>query len=94
MFSVVDAALWRPLPYTAPERLIQFTAVEGTGTPVPVGAAEFFELEKRATTVEAVGAFYPHPLTFVSASGARQVRGANLSPGMFATFGMTVLRSG
>jgi putative ABC transport system permease protein len=38
MFSVVDAALWRPLPYTAPERLIEFTAVEGTGTALPVSA--------------------------------------------------------
>ncbi|HEY5676298.1 MAG TPA: hypothetical protein VIR81_05915, partial [Myxococcales bacterium] len=74
MFSVVDAALWRPLPYRAPEQLIEFTAVEGTGTPVPVGAVELFELQKRATTAEAVGAFYPHAVTYASASGARQVR--------------------
>ncbi|HYV65680.1 MAG TPA: permease, partial [Myxococcales bacterium] len=63
MFSVVDAALLRPLPYTAPERLLQFLSVEGTGQPVPVGAVEFFELEKRATTLEAIGAFNPHAAT-------------------------------
>src|SRR3954471_4677182 len=88
MFSVVDAALFRPLPYTAPERLIEFTAVEGTGTAVPVGAVEFFELENRATTVEAIGAFHPHPVTFVSPSGPRQVRAANLSASMFPAFGI------
>jgi predicted permease len=92
MFSVVDAALWRPLPYAAPDRLIEFTAVEATGQTVPVGAVEFFELEKRATTVEAVGAFHPHPATFVSRSGPRQVRAANLSASMFATFGIQPLR--
>ncbi|MGE5047581.1 MAG: ADOP family duplicated permease [Deltaproteobacteria bacterium] len=92
MFSVVDAALWRPLPYTAPERLIEFTAVEGTGTPVPVGAVEVFELQKRATTAEAVGAFYPHAVTLVSASGPRPVRAANVSASMFAAFGIRPLR--
>lgn len=56
MFSVIDAALLRPLPYTAPERLIELTSVEGTGQPVPMGAVEFFQLEKLATTVEAVAA--------------------------------------
>jgi len=74
MFSVVDAALLRPLPYTAPERLIQIISVEGTGQRVPMGAVEFFELEKRATTVEAIGAFYPHSAIVASASGPRQAR--------------------
>jgi hypothetical protein len=45
MFSVIDAALLRPLPYTAPDRLIELTSVEGTGQPVPMGAVEFFQLE-------------------------------------------------
>src|SRR5579859_5894928 len=68
MFSIVDAALLRPLPYTAPERLIELIAVEGTGQPVPMGAVEFFQLEKLATTVEAIGAFYPGRATFASTS--------------------------
>src|SRR5512140_2117992 len=92
MFSVVDAALLRSLPYGAPERLIEFTAVEGTGTPVPVGAVELFELQKRAATAEAVGAFYPHAVTLVSASGPRPVRAANVSASMFAAFGIRPLR--
>jgi len=40
---------------------------EGTGQRVPMGAVEFFELAKRATTVEAIGAFYPHSATVASA---------------------------
>src|SRR2546428_12129929 len=92
MFSVVDAALLRPLPYTAPERLLQVISVEGTGQRVPMGAVEFFELEKRATTVEAIGAFYPHSATVASASGPRQARMANLSASMFATLGIAPVR--
>src|SRR2546429_4326729 len=92
MFSVVDAALLRPLPYTAPERLIQVISVEGTGQRVPMGAVEFFELEKRATTVEAIGAFYPHSATVASPSGPRQARMANLSASIFATLGIAPAR--
>src|SRR6266478_1101151 len=92
MFSVVDAALLRPLPYTAPERLIQVISVEGTGQRVPMGAVEFFELEKRATTVEAIGAFYPHSAIVASASGPRQARMANLSASLFATLGIVPVR--
>ena len=69
MFSVVDAVLLRPLPYVAPERLMLLVGVEGTGQRVPMGAVEFLELEKRATTVEAIGAFFPH-------SATARVRGA------------------
>jgi predicted permease len=92
MFSVVHAALLRPLPYTAPERLIQVISVEGTGQRVPMGAVEFFQLEKQATTVEAIGAFYPHSATVASASGPRQARMANLSASMFATLGIAPAR--
>jgi len=92
MFSVIDAALLRPLPYTAPERLIEIISVDGTGQRVPMGAVEFFELEKRATTVEAIGAFYPRSATIASASGPRQARVANLSASLFATLGIVPVR--
>jgi len=92
MFSLVDAALLRPLPYTAPERLIQVISVEGTGQRVPMGAVEFFQLQKQATTVEAIGAFYPHSATVASASGPRQARMANVSASMFATLGIAPAR--
>ena len=78
MFSVVDTALLRPLPYTVPERLLKLTALEKRAGR-PDGAVELFELEEHATTVEAIGAYYPHRATFESASGPRELRAANLS---------------
>src|SRR5438477_11259476 len=79
MFTIVDAVLIRPLPYLAPERLVLLNSVDGTGQRVPMGVVEFFELQRRATTIEAIGAFHPHTATVPSASGPRQARVANLT---------------
>lgn len=92
MFSVVDAALLRPLPYTASDRLIRVSSVDGAGQLAPMGAAEFFQLAKSATTIEAIGVFYPHGATVTTPSGPRQVRVANLSASMFGTFGIAPAR--
>jgi putative ABC transport system permease protein len=92
MFSVIDAALLRPLPYTAPERLIEVISVEGTGQRVPMGAVELLEVAKHSTTVEAIGAFYPHGATVASATGPRPARVANVSASIFATFGIAPVR--
>src|SRR6267154_4235399 len=69
MFSVVDAALLRPLPYPAPERQMQMTSVDGTGQSVPMGFVEFLELQKHATSVEGIGVIFPHSATVALASG-------------------------
>src|SRR5438309_10364998 len=74
MFSVIDAALLRPLPYTGAERLIEVISVDGAGQRVPMGDAEFLQLERQAKTLEAIGVFYPHSATVALAPGPRQVR--------------------
>src|SRR3954468_10465848 len=88
IFSIVDAALLRPLPYRAPERLVQLLSVNGAGQRAPMSAVEFFELEKHAKTVEAIGVLHPRQDTLASASGARTVRTAELSASLFATLGI------
>ncbi|TMB40003.1 MAG: FtsX-like permease family protein [Deltaproteobacteria bacterium] len=88
IFSIVDTALLRPLPYSAPDRLIQLVSVDGAGQRAPMGAVEFFELEKRAKTVEAIAALYPSWYTVASPSGVRTVRTASVSASIFATLGI------
>ncbi|MFL5247577.1 MAG: ABC transporter permease [Myxococcales bacterium] len=88
MFSVIDAALVRPLPYLAPERLIQLIAINGAGQRAPMGAVEFFRLEKQAKTVEASGAVHASVDPIASPSGVRTLRTANVSASMFATLGI------
>jgi hypothetical protein len=88
MFSVIDAALLRPLPYVAPERLIQLGSLDGNGQRAPMAAAEFLQLEKQAKTVEAIGVLHAGTDTLASRSGVRALRTANLSASMFATLGI------
>jgi predicted permease len=88
MFSIVDTVLLRRLPYAAPERLVLLVSVEATGQQVPMGAAEFFALERQARTIEAIGAYYPHVATVASPAGPRQERVANVSASLFATLGV------
>src|SRR3954465_13067371 len=88
MFSVIDAALLRPLPYLAPERLIQLIAINGAGQRAPMGAVEFFQLEKQAKTVEAIGAVHASVDTIASPSGVRTLRTRASIASMFQTLGI------
>src|SRR5438045_525250 len=88
IFSIVDTALLRPLPYSAPDRLIQLVSVDGAGQRAPMGAVECFELERRAKTVEAIAALYPSWYTVASPAGVRTVRTASVSASIFATLGI------
>ena len=53
-----------------------------------MGAVEFFQLEKHAKTVEAIGALHSGKDTVASASGVRTVPTADLSASLFATLGV------
>src|SRR6267142_6842524 len=88
MFSVVDTALLRPLPYTAPERQLLVTSLDGNHQRVPMGNSEFLELQKPTTTLDAFGAFFPHTATVTSPSGPRQAWMANVSASLFPTLGI------
>src|SRR5216684_8039614 len=88
MFSIVDTALLRPLPYTAPERQLLVASVDGNHQRVPMGNAEFLELQKPTNTLDAFGAFYPHTATVMSPSGPRQAWVANVSASLFRTLGI------
>src|SRR6266403_3668386 len=52
MFSVVDTALLRALPYRAPERQLLVTSLDGNHQRVPMGNAEFLELQKPSNTLD------------------------------------------
>lgn len=88
MFSIVDTVLLRPLPYVAPERQLLVTALDGNHQRVPMGNAEFLQLQRPTTTLDAFGAFYPHRATVMTPSGPRQAWVANVSASLFRTLGI------
>ena len=88
MFSIVDTALLRPLPYTAPERQLLVTALDANHQRVPMGNAEFLALQKPTATLDAFGAFCPLTATVTSRSGPRQASAASVSASLFRTLGV------
>ena len=57
MFSVVNAAILRPLGYPQPEQLRMLSTGSGDGKPGPVSPAEYFELTEISQSFSVVGAF-------------------------------------
>lgn len=57
MFSVVNAAILRPLGYPKPQQLLMLSTGSGDGKPGPVSPAEYFELTEIAQSFSVVGAF-------------------------------------
>ena len=57
MFSVVNAAILRPLGYPQPEQLRMLSTGSGDGKPGPVSPAEYFELTEINQSFSVVGAF-------------------------------------
>jgi putative ABC transport system permease protein len=91
MFSLVNALLVRPLPYTQPERLVRITGI------YPRAALPFFQAQSRAMDIAAVSTGSEFNLTgegpatrvigsmaspnFLSVLGASVARGRNFNPG-------------
>jgi putative ABC transport system permease protein len=61
MFSVLDAALLRPLPYPDPDRLVSVLAMRPRGGPDPIGMtpADFIGWRDRSTCLAPFGAYLP-----------------------------------
>ena len=57
MFSVVNAALLRPLGYPKPEQLQMLSTGSGDGKPGPLSPAEYFELTEITQSFSVAGAF-------------------------------------
>jgi putative ABC transport system permease protein len=58
IFSVIDAALLRPLPYSEPERLVAVHDVQGQEEEVPVSFSEYLEWKKNTEVFADLGAYF------------------------------------
>jgi predicted permease len=57
MFSMMNAAILRPLGYPQPQQLLMLSTGSGDGKPGAVSPAEYFELTEIAQSFSVVGAF-------------------------------------
>jgi putative ABC transport system permease protein len=84
IFTVINAALLRPLPYEAGERLVMIHAVAPPSA-IEQGMAggDFVELRAQAHSFVAVAAFRNTGFNLISSDGPGRVDGAIVSPDFF-----------
>ncbi len=90
MFSVVNLALFRALPYPEADRLVLGrTRWPGGGIGNTVSAPDYYDVRDQATSFQSLSAITPFTRDFTLTGGeAERVRGAWVSPGFFHTLGV------
>lgn len=87
MFSVVYGVLFRPLPFAAPDRVVQVfrTGLENQGGNMPPGP--FFDLQHEARSLQGVAASSNTAFGLGSGIDAARVDGAEVTPNYFDVLG-------
>ncbi|MCH9648200.1 MAG: ABC transporter permease [Deltaproteobacteria bacterium] len=91
IFSIVNAALFKPLPYERPEDLVRiYTSEEDTVLPVGTGYLEYLELQERRDLFEET-AFHADPtfLTLEWGGSTQTVMGEYTSVSFFRVLGLS-----
>ncbi len=89
IFSVVNAVLLRPLPWSEPDRAVmiwsRWTAFDKTW----VASGEVVDYRRRATTLEQVAAWSDGQVNITGDGDPERVAGGQVTANTFATFGVT-----
>ena len=91
MFSVVNLAIFRALPYPEPDRLVLGrTMWPGGNVGMTVSAPDYYDVRDQSTSFESLAAMTPFARDFtVTGSGeAERISAAWISPGLFRTLGV------
>jgi predicted permease len=90
IFSVVQGVLLAPLPYRDAERLHRVTTLYPDGTPYSLSAPDFMSVRQDTRAFEQVEAYSSGVFTLLGAGEPREVRGTNVSDGLFTMLGVPV----
>jgi putative ABC transport system permease protein len=89
VFSIIHAALLRPLPHPGADRLVAIASRDlVSGREHLTGPLDFFDIEQRASSFARVAAYYPPGFTLTGGEQAERVSGARASSGIFDVFGV------
>ena len=92
IFSVIDAALLRPLPYDRPEQLVSISTLHLNGNPMVI-APDFKVWQEQSGVFESIGAFgfgwnrYSQGANLTGSGEAAHVHVHSVTPGFFEMLG-------
>jgi len=87
-FSVVDAAVLRPLPFPEPDRIIRLRELTPQGDPFPLSGPDYLEYAARMRTVAAVAAMRPLAPTLTGAGAPARVDAVAVTSSIFGILGI------
>lgn len=88
-FSVVDAAILRPLPFADPSSLVRVREVTPEGQPFSVSEPDYLDLAERLHTISSMAAIKPLQATLTGAGDATRIEAAAVTPTLFPMLGVT-----
>jgi putative ABC transport system permease protein len=91
MFTLVDAALLRPLPFPAADRLMLVYGRFSGGDSAHVSPPDFRDYRDRLRSVDGFAAMFPRPYTIAGGAAPERVQGALVSADFFGVLGMPPL---
>ena len=90
VFSLLDAVLLRPLPYSHPEQLFRLYPTDRSGrhTMEATSYPDFHDWEDQSRTFESMAAYYDQDFNFTGADQPERLRGLCSTPGLLALLGV------
>ena len=93
VFSLLDAVLFRPLPYSNSEQLFRLYPTDKSGRYTMEAASypDFEDWEEQSRTFEAIAAYYQQDFNLTGTTLPERLRGLCSTPGLFALLGVNPL---
>src|SRR5207302_1572229 len=87
VYSAVNAALLRPLPYAEADRLVRIYT-DAPPNRFPFSVADYRAFEAQQTSFEQIAAYASSAATFSDGVFSERVKGRSVSPGYFTLLGL------
>jgi macrolide transport system ATP-binding/permease protein len=89
IFSFVDAALIKPLPYKNPSRLVVLFESTPLGPRFHLSHLDYLDWKRENTVFQSLDVFTPYGFMLQTPAGTQQADGSSVSAGFFRTLGVT-----
>ncbi|HEX6051670.1 MAG TPA: ABC transporter permease [Gemmatimonadaceae bacterium] len=88
-FSIVDAVLFRPLPYGEPDRIVTLSSQDSLGNRIrSVSAPNFYDWQEQSRSFEAMALFSAERRAVVAGGNAAYIETATVSVDFFCVIGV------